>query len=476
MERGRRQPDADAVAALPQGRHRDPRRHARQAAVPYPVRARPAGRRRQRPAAAARGRKRARRHHPRARLHAGRAELPLCQPAARRGGSAAVAAAQFLRAGDRRCRVHRRAADLPAVARQRRLQPLGSRPAPGHARAAAAGGRRAGRARAQARPRAGARHARGADRRHAQPRLPRAGAGAARRGLPGRAHGRGRPRRHPPRPPVHARRPGARAAGRLDRRLRSQCHAGPVLARCRLGREARAAQSRARLPGRQRRRRDAGAGRAAICARRQHDRPLRRAVGAGQQLRPGPRARAGRLLPALRRRRAGDRQVVLAAGHAARQRRPAAGPARRQAHHRYRARADGASRLQPAQPQPRALADLQLLLRQPGAVPCRRRLGLPLLGRPGAGAGRHQPAGGGAPGAGDGPLAEVRTGAARPHARRAGTRRRLHHAVARRARDRRQGAGRLSGGNDTSSPANAPYARPGGAGHVELRPSKENQP
>jgi aminopeptidase N len=45
----------------------------------------------------------------------------------------------------------------------------------------------------------------------------------------------------------------------------------------------------ARLSGRQRRRRHAGTGGPPLPAERQHDRPLRRAVCAGQQLRAGPR-------------------------------------------------------------------------------------------------------------------------------------------------------------------------------------------
>ncbi len=60
-------------------------------------------------------------------------------------------------------------------------------------------------------------------------------------------------------------------------------------------------------------------------------------------------------------------------------------------------RAARASGLQPEEPEPRALADLQLLRGQPGAIPRRRRLGLRVLGRPGARARRAQPAGGRAP-------------------------------------------------------------------------------
>ncbi len=69
--------------------------------------------------------------------------------------------------------------------------------------------------------------------------------------------------------------------------------------------------------------------------------------------RAGTRARARRFLRALRRRCAGDRQMVLAAGHD-----PAAG------HARPSARAHRAPRLLVRQSQPRARADRRLRARQ----------------------------------------------------------------------------------------------------------------
>ncbi|XQU68070.1 hypothetical protein OJJOAM_000801 [Cupriavidus sp. H18C1] len=99
---------ADADAAMPEGRHRDPAGHAGEAAVPYPLRARADRRRRQGPAAAARRRGRRGRHHARAELHRGAADLPLRQPPQGPARAAALAAAQLLGAGDRRCRLQRR--------------------------------------------------------------------------------------------------------------------------------------------------------------------------------------------------------------------------------------------------------------------------------------------------------------------------------------------------------------------------------
>ena len=56
------------------------------------------------------------------------------------------------------------------------------------------------------------------------------------------------------------------------------------------------------------------------------------------------------------------------------------------------------------QPEPRAQPAVHAVRRQPGRLPPRRRRRLRVLGRAGAGARRHQPAAGRAPGARDGPL------------------------------------------------------------------------
>ena len=89
-----------------------------------------------RAAAAARGRERAQGHRPRARAHRADPALHLPRP---RGRARAVAAARLLGSGEARRRLRRRRAGPADGARQRRLHPLGRRPAPGRQRAVDAG-------------------------------------------------------------------------------------------------------------------------------------------------------------------------------------------------------------------------------------------------------------------------------------------------------------------------------------------------
>ena len=72
------------------------------------------------------------------------------------------------------------------------------------------------------------------------------------------------------------------------------------------------------------------------------------------------------------------------------------------------------SRLRRRQPQPVPGSRPRLLRRQPGALPRRRRLRLPVLGGPDARDRSPQPRGGGAPRGGHGPVAPPRRRAARP--------------------------------------------------------------
>ncbi len=151
----------------------------------------------------------------------------------------------------------------------------------------------------------------------------------------------------------------ARAMPCLERRYRA------VFAGRRQRGPARAAQRVARFD--RGRRRDARnqprAG--AIRDGRQYDRPARGAVDARADRRRRARKSLRAILPGLRRRRAGDRQMVLAASlH------PGGGD------DEARPRADDASRFFARQSQPRARADRRLRERQPHSLPCSGRFRL----------------------------------------------------------------------------------------------------
>ena len=154
-----------------------------------------------------------------------------------------------------------------------------------------------------------------------------------------------------------------RCKSRLARRLRAANRTpGAYEPDARGGRQARAEESRAVVSARSSTIRRSRAPRVrAIRRREQHDRPRGRAVraaqrGSGQGRQQRGATGAGRLLPALRKRTARHRQMVRVASHAARQRAATCD--------RHRAQADAAPGLHAEEPEPRALADFQLLQRR----------------------------------------------------------------------------------------------------------------